>query len=125
MNVLSLCAGVGGLDLFAQALKWRTVAYVEINPYRQAVLYARMRDRRLDSAPIWPDLRTFSGVAWRGAVDCVVSGFPCQPFSTAGRRKAASDERNLWPEVARILGEVQPAFAFFENVRGLRLKPHR
>lgn len=119
MNVLSLCSGVGGLDRFTRSLGWRTLAYVERDEYRQAVLHARMRDGRLDSAPLWPDLRTFDGVEWRGAVDCIVGGFPCQPFSTAGKQRGADDPRNLWPEVNRILREVRPRFAFLENVPGL------
>ena len=78
-----------------------------------------MRDGRLDSAPIFPDLREFNGMAWRGSVDCVVGGFPCQPFSVAGNRRGADDPRNLWPEVDRVLREVRPQFAFLENVPGL------
>jgi DNA (cytosine-5)-methyltransferase 1 len=124
LNVLSICSGIGGLDLFARSLGWRTVAYVEKDEYRQAVLHARMRDGRLDRAPIWPDLRTFDGLEWRGLVDAVVGGFPCQPFSKAGSRRRENDSRNLWPDVARVISEVRPLGAFLENVPGLLHAPY-
>jgi len=116
-TVLDVCSGIGGLSLAAkEAFGGITIGYCEIDPYCQAVLCARMRDGRLDSAPIWPDLRTFDGLAWRGAVDCIVAGFPCQPFSTAGRRQGAQDDRNLWPFVYRAIEAVQPQCVFLENV---------
>ena len=66
--------------------------------------------------PVWDDVATFDGRPWRGAVDIVAAGYPCQPFSVAGRRLAAADPRHLWPHVARIVGEVEPPFVFLENV---------
>lgn len=78
-----------------------------------------MEAEELDAAPLWTNLRTFDGGPWRGVVDCVAGGFPCQPHSTAGKRKGEADDRNLWPDVARIVGEVQPRAVFFENVPGL------
>ena len=118
MNVLSICSGIGGLDLFTRNQGWRTVCYVEKDEYRQAVLQARMRDGWLDSAPIWPDLRTFDGLAWRGAVDCIVGGFPCQPFSVAGRQRGVDDRRNLWPWVGSTIDSARPSLVFLENAPG-------
>ena len=119
MDVLSLCSGIGGLDFFTKSLGWRTVGYVEKASYRREVLFRRMEDGQLDSAPIFDDLRTFNGKEWRGLVDCIVGGFPCQPFSKAGKQRGADDPRNLWPDVYRVLCEVRPRFAFLENVPGL------
>ncbi len=97
----------------------RTVCYVEREAYAAAVLAARMCDGTLDEAPVWSDLGTFDGRAWHGVVDCVAGGFPCQPSSTAGRRAGADDERWLWPQIQRVLGEVEPAYVFLENVPGI------
>jgi DNA (cytosine-5)-methyltransferase 1 len=118
VRVLSLCAGIGGLDLGVRLAipGARTVCYVEREAYCCALLAARMHDRSLDDAPIWTDVATFDGRAWRGAVDCVIGGYPCQPFSVAGRRAGADDPRHLWPHIARILGECEPEWCFFENV---------
>jgi DNA (cytosine-5)-methyltransferase 1 len=70
----------------------------------------------LDQAPIWDDLTTFDGSAWRGRVDCVTAGFPCQPFSVAGSRLGVDDERWLWPAIRNIIREVGPRYVFLENV---------
>lgn len=117
---LALCAGAGGLELgIGLALPtYRTVAYVERAPAAIAVLKARMRDRCLHTAPVHEDLRTFDGRAWRGRVDVLTAGYPCQPFSTCGNRLGFKDERNLWPHVARIVDESQPFEVFLENVAG-------
>ena len=115
MNVLSLCSGIGGLDLAMKAVGGKTVCYVEIEEYRQEILLRRMQEGWLDCAPIWPDLRDFDGRPWRGVVDCIVSGFPCTPFSVAGERRGELDERNLWPDVARAIAECQPTMVFLEN----------
>jgi len=66
--------------------------------------------------PIWDDVRTFDGRPWRGVVDLVTGGFPCQPFSAAGKQQGESDPRHLWPEIARIIGECMPQYVFLENV---------
>lgn len=115
---LALCAGAGGLELgigLAER-RYRTIAYVEREPAAVAVLKARMRDGCLHRAPVFDDLRTFKGRPWRGRVDILSAGYPCQPFSTCGDRKGFADERNLWPHVARIIGEVRPARVCLENV---------
>ena len=115
---LSLCSGAGGLDLgLAIAIPgYRAVGYVERETYAAATLVARMEDASLDCAPVWDDVATFDGRPWRGAVDIVTAGYPCQPFSVAGKRRGADDPRHLWPHVARIIGEVEPPFVFLENV---------
>jgi len=117
LRALSLCAGVGGIDLALRPYA-RTVCYVEREAFPAAVLVARMEDGGLDPAPIWSDLKTFDAAAWRGSVDLVTGGYPCQPFSVAGKQLGAADPRHLWPDVLRVLVESQAPFAFFENVRG-------
>ncbi len=119
-RVLSVCAGVGGLDLGIKLAVpgARTVGYVEREAYAAAVLVARMEDAALDSAPLWDDVATFDGRPWCGAVDCITGGIPCQPFSAAGQRRGITDDRWLWPDVARIVREVEPAYVFLENVPG-------
>ena len=115
---LSLCSGAGGLDLgLAIAIPgYRAVGYVERDAFAASILVARMEDAALDQAPVWDDIATFDGHPWRGAVDIVTAGYPCQPFSVAGKRRGADDPRHLWPHVARIIGEVEPPFVFLENV---------
>jgi len=89
---ISLFSGAGGGDLANQWLKgWRCVCYVERDPYAVEVLRARIRDGLLNDAPIWDDVSTFDGTAWAGLVDGITAGFPCQPFSVAGKRKASAD----------------------------------
>ena len=95
------------------------MGYVEREAYAAAVLVARMDDETLDRAPIWDDLKTFDGRPWRGRVDLVAGGFPCQPFSVAGKRRGTEDARWLWPDIARIVEEVEPSVVFLENVPGL------
>lgn len=120
INVLSLCSGAGGLDLGVKLAipDARTVCYVEIEAYACEVLASRMEEGRLDSAPIWTDLKTFRSEPWRGVVDLVIGGYPCQPFSLAGKRLGEHDPRHLWPDVARIVRELNPTACIFENVSG-------
>ena len=94
---LSLCSGAGGIDLgLTLALPgYRAVGHVERETYAAATLVARMEDAALDHAPLWDDIATFDGKPWRGAVDIVSAGYPCQPFSVAGKRRGADD-----PELA-------------------------
>ncbi|PCH69841.1 MAG: DNA methyltransferase [Rhodobacteraceae bacterium] len=117
---ISLCAGVGGLDigLHLAESRYRTVCYVERNSFAAATLVARMADASLGAAPVWDDLRSFDGRPWRGRVHLVSAGYPCQPFTLSGLRKGEDDPRHLWPDVARIVGEIQPEWCFFENVPG-------
>ena len=121
MNGLALCAGIGGLELGVKLAMpgFRTVCHVEREAHAAATLVARMEEETLDQAPVWDDLTTFDGRPWRGKVDLVTAGFPCQPFSGAGKRRGIRDERWLWNDIARILGEVRPRYVFLENVRGI------
>ena len=119
MNELALFAGAGGGILGSKLLGHRIVCAVEIEPYCREVLLRRQEEGILEPFPIWDDVRTFEGKPWRGVVDCVSAGFPCQPFSVAGKRRGADDERNMWPDTIRIIGEVRPRYALLENVPGL------
>ena len=118
MNVLALCSGIGGIELGLRLAEpnARTVCYVEREAFPVAVTLARIQEGYLDDAPIWSDATTFDGKPWHGKVDCITGGYPCQPFSSAGSRKGEDDPRHLWPDIRRIIGEVQPRFCFFENV---------
>lgn len=118
LRMLELCAGYGGFGL-ALADTARTVCYVERNAYAAAVLVARMQEGRLPSAPIWDDLTTFNAAEWKGCIDVVSAGFPCQPFSAAGKRMGLDDDRWLWPDIERIIREVRPRYVFLENVPGV------
>ena len=119
-NVLSLCTGGGGLDLGIKLARpdFRTVCYVEREAFAVSVLVAAMAIGGLDQAPVWSDARTFEGRPWRGIVDCVIGGIPCQPWSYAGSRLGTADERDLWPDACRIIGEVGPGVVFLEEVSG-------
>ena len=119
MNELALFAGVGGGILGSHLAGCRVVCAVEKEPYCREVLLRRQRDGVLPMFPIWDDVKTFDGREWRGAVDLVTAGFPCQPFSVAGERRGEDDERNLWPETVRIIREVRPRLCLLENVPGL------
>ena len=122
MNGLALCAGGGGLELglsLALGDAYRTVCVVEREVYAAAVLVSRMEEGRLHPAPVWDDLTTFNGRRWRGCVDILSAGFPCQPFSAAGKRQADDDSRHLWPHVRRVINGARPALVFLENVGAL------
>lgn len=120
-RVLSLCAGLGGLDLAVRGVfpGARLVCAVEIDIAACALLAARMADGTVDAAPLWSDLATFNARAWRGAVDLVIAGFPCTPFSVAGRQLGSLDPRHLWPHVRRVIHGARPAVVVLENVPGL------
>jgi len=116
MNELALFAGAGGGILGGHLLGWRTVCAVEIEDYPRRVLLARQRDGILPRFPIWDDIKTFDGKPWRGRVDVVSGGFPCQDISAAGKGAGIRGERSgMWAEMARVVGEVQPRFVFVEN----------
>jgi len=119
MNELALFAGAGGGVLASQLLGHRVVCAVEIEPYCREVLLRRQEDKILPPFPVWDDVRTFRGKPWRGIVDIVSAGFPCQPFSAAGKRLGKDDPKNMWPDTIRIICEVRPRYAFLENVPGL------
>ncbi len=121
LNELSLFSGYGGLTLGLRlaGINVRTVAYVEIEPYCQQIIKARIRDGALDDAPIFPDVLAFDGRQCRGVVDIVTASFPCQPFSVVGQRRGKDDDRNLWPATLRVIRDVGPSYVLLENVRGL------
>ena len=116
MNELALFAGAGGGILGGHLLGWRCVCAVEWEPYPASVLMARQNEGFLPPFPIWDDVRTFDGKPWRGIVDVVSGGFPCQDISAAGKGAGIEGERSgMWKEMARIIGEVRPRYAFVEN----------
>jgi len=116
MNELALFAGAGGGILSGKLLGWRTVCAVECDAYAAFVLAQRQNDGCLNAFPIWSDVRSFDGRPWRGIVDVVSGGFPCQDISAAGKGAGITGERSgLWTEMARIIGEVRPRYAFVEN----------
>lgn len=116
MNELALFAGAGGGILSGHLLGWRTVCAVEWDAYAASVLVARQNDRCLPPFPIWDDVQTLDGRPWRGIVDVVSGGFPCQDISSAGRGAGIDGERSgMWRHMARIIGEVRPKFVFVEN----------
>lgn len=125
LNLIELCAGTGMLGLGLKlgldrlGIRARTVCYVERESYAAASLVARMEDSAMDRAPVWDCVESFNGRAWRGAVDCVVAGIPCQGHSLAGKRMLLADERNLWPDTRRILRDAGARLFLLENVRSL------
>lgn len=120
LHELALFAGYGGFPLALRGVRGhRTVCYVERDAYAAATLVARMDEARLDQAPVWSDVCTFDGRPWRGRVDVITAGFPCQPFSLAGKQLGTDDDRWLWPDIARIVGDVEPRYVFLENVPGV------
>lgn len=124
MNELALFAGAGGGILGGLLLGWRTVCAVELDEYCRRVLMQRQDDGILEPFPIWDDVTTFRGDEWRGLVDVVSAGFPCTPWSVAGKREGAADSRNLWPDTARVIREVRPRWVLLENVPGLAAHPY-
>ena len=116
LRELALFAGAGGGILGGKLLGWRTVCAVEIDAYAASVLCARQNDGILETFPVWDDVCTFDGKPWRGLVDVVSGGFPCQDISAAGKGAGITGERSgLWKEFSRIIGEVRPRYAFVEN----------
>lgn len=116
LNELALFAGAGGGILAGKLLGWRTVAAVEWEPYAASVLVARQNDGLLPPFPIWDDVQTFDGRPFRGRIDVVSGGFPCQDISVAGKGAGIDGERSgMWRHMARIVGEVRPRFVFVEN----------
>jgi DNA (cytosine-5)-methyltransferase 1 len=122
INHVSLCSGYGGIDLgLKRAIGSRlcTVAFVEIEAFAAANLAAKAEAGLLDNAPIWSDLKRFPWGKFHGLVDILSGGYPCQPFSAAGKRLGAEDPRHLWPShISRNCCNATKQSAFFENVEG-------
>lgn len=125
-NILSLCSGTGALDLGIHdaladlGFTPRTVLHLEREITAAGILAAKMEEGLLDDCPVWSDLESFDGEPWFGLVDGIIGGVPCQPHSNAGKRGGITDERWLWPSVARILDETGTWWFLLENVDGLR-----
>ena len=119
-TVRAFCAGYGGIErgLDLAGVEHRVVAYVEIEAFAIASLVAKMEAGELAPAPIWTDLKTFPAHLFRDRVDLITGGYPCQPFSAAGRRMGTDDPRHLWPYILRHIKTVRPDRCFFENVDG-------
>ena len=116
LREMALFAGAGGGILGGKLLGWECVCAVEWEPYARAVLAQRQNDGVFERFPIWDDVRTFDGKPWRGIVDVVSGGFPCQDISAVGNGAGIEGERSgLWKEMARVVCEVRPRFVFVEN----------
>ena len=121
LTVLSLCSGIGGLDLgvsIATGGRSRVVGYVEREAFAAQLLVDLQETGALDPAPVWcGNLEELDPAPFLG-VDLVTAGIPCQPFSVAGKRGGLADERWIWPAVATLLGQIRPRWLFLENVAG-------
>ena len=111
MNHISLFTGIGGIDLASEWAGFDTILQVENEPYCLQVL-----EKHWPTVERCTDIRSLNGRKYRGSVDLVSGGFPCQPYSGAGKRKAFDDDRDLWPEMFRIIQEVRPTWVLGENV---------
>ena len=118
MNELHLFAGIGGGILAGLMLEHRPVCAVEIDPFCRSVLVQRQNDGNLPPFPVWDDIRTFDATRWRGVVDVVCGGFPCQNISGASRKWSEGifgPKSSLWFEMLRVIREVRPEYVFVEN----------
>lgn len=120
MRSLHLFAGSGGGLLADLILGHEPVCAVEWDPYCCQILRERAAEGWFPGLHVFEgDVRVFNASDWKGRVDIIHAGFPCQPHSVAGKRKGHADDRNLWPEVARVVGEIRPPLVFLENVPGI------
>ena len=110
----SLFSGIGGFDLAAQWMGWENIFHVERDPFCRRVLA-----HHFPNSQSYDDIKTFDATPFRGRLRILSGGFPCQPFSAAGKRAGTSDDRYLWPEMFRIIREARPTYVVAENVRGL------
>lgn len=114
MQHASLCTGIGACELAASWMGWENAFSCEINPFCQRVLKY-----------YYPKSKHYGNIfetdfsEWRGKIDILTAGFPCQPFSVAGQRKGSDDDRYIWPEVLRAIGEIRPTWFIGENVAGI------
>lgn len=126
MKELSLFSGMGGGIYGALILGWETAAYVEKNEYCRKVIDQRIKDGWFDKAPIYGDIKEFNekhAHEYTDKIDVLTGGFPCQPFSVAGKRQGANDERYLFDQIIKTIQIVRPRQLFFENVKGLLTDP--
>ena len=119
-TVIAFCAGYGGIErgLDLAGLEHRVIAYVEIEAFAIANLVNKMENGLIPPAPIYTDLKTFPADIFRGCVDILTGGYPCQPFSAAGKRLGTEDPRHLWPYILDHINAIRPVRCFFENVEG-------
>ena len=114
MNHIGLFEGIGGFSLAAREVGWQTIAWCEINDFCKTVLsYHFPKAKKHD------DIRKTDFTIYRGKCDILTGGFPCQPFSIAGKQLGTEDERHLWPEMLRAIREIQPRWVVGENVGGI------
>ena len=114
MTHASVFSGIGGPEVAATMLGWDNLFHCEINPFGRKVL-----DYWYPNSKSYEDITTTDFREWRGRVDVLTGGFPCQPFSYAGRRRGAEDDRYLWPSMYRAIDEIQPTWVVAENVAGI------
>lgn len=110
----SLFSGIGGAELAALWMGWTNAFHCEINPFSRKLL-----EYHFPNSISYEDITTTEFTSWRGRVDILTGGFPCQPFSVSGKRRGAADDRYLWPEMLRAIREIQPSWVVAENVAGL------
>jgi DNA (cytosine-5)-methyltransferase 1 len=114
MNCGHLFNGIGGFALAAHWMGWKNIMHCEIDPFCNKVM-----NYHFPNSYQHEDIRTTDFTIWRGKLDLITGGFPCQPYSTAGKRKGKEDDRHLWPQMLRAIREIQPSVVVGENVRGL------
>lgn len=114
MKHLSLFSGIGGFDLAAQWVGWQNVAQVEKDEWCRKVLA-----KNFPSSKQYADIKDFNGKEYTNQIDIISGGFPCQPFSVAGKQKGKDDDRYLWKEMLRVNKEIKPTFIVGENVTGI------
>lgn len=125
LNAVSLFSGCAMLDRAARGAiaaigyEVRTILYCDKEKWSQEVLKTRIKDGLIDDAPIWPDVTSLDGAAFWGVADCIVAGFPCQPFSVAGKRAGLKDARYLFLDILRVADEAGIGLLLLENVFGL------
>ena len=110
----SLFSGIGGSEIAAEIMGWKNMFHCEINPFGRKIL-----DYWFPNSKSYEDITKTNFTEWRGKINVLTGGFPCQPFSCAGQRKGAEDDRYLWPEMLRAIREIQPDWVVGENVTGI------
>lgn len=110
----SLFSGIGGFDLAAEWMRWENIFYCEIAEFPRKIL-----KYHFPKSICYEDIKKTNFTKHRGEIDIISGGFPCQPYSNAGKRKGKEDDRHLWPEMLRVIREIQPRFVVGENVAGL------
>jgi len=121
LSEISICSGYGGIGEGLKLLGVNIVftIHVEIETFACWNLVQKIKNKFMGNGIVWNNLKTFSGKKLRGKIDILSGGFPCQPFSCAGKRQATEDPRHLYPDIGRIISECQPRIVFLENVEGI------